>query len=88
VYKAIGDELAPIKDTDHLVEDIYYRLGVDVRYERNTVGGHMSENANGIERSRQVLTWMLDGTDEGEVVPIGRGCTVVDVTVGSATSPP
>jgi hypothetical protein len=87
VYKAIGDELAPIKDTDHLVEDIYCKLGVDIRYERNTVGGHNSENANGIARSRQVLTWMLDGTNEGEVVPIGGGCTVVDVTVGVATTP-
>jgi hypothetical protein len=88
VYKAIGDELAPVKDTDHLIEDMYCRLGVDVRYERNTVGGHMSENTNGVARSRQFLTWVLDGIDEGEVVPIGGGCTIVNVTVGTTTNPP
>jgi hypothetical protein len=88
VYKAIGDELAPIKDTDELIEGVYCRLGVDVRYERNTVGGHMSENANGVGRSRQFLTWVLDGIDEGEVVPIGGGCSVANVTLGVTTTPP
>jgi hypothetical protein len=87
VYKAIGDELAPIKDTDKLIEDVYCRLGVDIRYERNIVGGHMSENTNGVTRSRKFLTGILDGMNE-EVVSIGEGCIVTNVTVGISTNPP
>ncbi|KAF2671086.1 LIP-domain-containing protein [Microthyrium microscopicum] len=88
VYKAIGDELAPVKETDHLIEDVYCQVGVDVRYERNTIGGHISENSNGIARSRQFLTSVLEGTDQGEVAPVGAGCTVVNVTIGTTTTPP
>jgi hypothetical protein len=87
VYKAIGDTLAPISDTDYVVEKVYCRLGVDVRYERNTVGGHLAEYTNGVGSARQFLAWVFDGIDEGEVVSVGGGCTVANVTVGSDTSP-
>jgi hypothetical protein len=87
VYKAVADELAPVEDTDELVKNVYCQLGVDVRYERNAVGGHLAEYYNGVGRSREFLTWILDGTEEGEVVPIGGGCTILDVSFGSDTSP-
>jgi hypothetical protein len=58
-----------------------------VRHERNTVGGYLAEYTNGVERSRQFLTWVFSGIDEGEVVLISGGCTIANVNVGSDTSP-
>ena len=46
VYKAIGDEISPIADTDALV-DKYCGIGVNILYERNTIGGHSAEGTNG-----------------------------------------
>jgi hypothetical protein len=87
VYKSIADELAPVEYTDELVQDVYCPVGVDIRYERNSVGGHLAEYYNGVGRARDFLTWVLDGIDEGEEVPVGSGCTVVNVAVGDDTSP-
>ncbi|KAH8689600.1 secretory lipase-domain-containing protein [Talaromyces proteolyticus] len=86
VYKAIHDELVYVQYTDAMV-DRWCEVGLDVRYERNTVGGHLAEYYNGVDRSRQFLTWVLQGTTEGEVVPYASGCSIANVTYGSDTSP-
>ncbi|KAI0118552.1 lipase 1 [Hypoxylon sp. NC0597] len=68
VYKAIGDEMTPIADTDAHMEH-YKRFNVSVLYERNTVGGHISEIVNGQERAIAWLASVFDGsydaTDKG-----------------------
>ena len=86
VYKVIHDELVYVNYTDEMVNR-WCGVGVDIRYERNTIGGHLAEYYNGVGRSKEFLEWVLDGVPEGEVVPLGRGCNVTNVTVGSDTSP-
>ena len=86
MYKAIHDELVYVNYTAEMVNR-WCGMGVDIRYERNTIGGHLAEYYNGVGRSREFLEWVLDGVPEGEVVPLGRGCNVTNVTVGSDTSP-
>jgi hypothetical protein len=74
VYKAIHDEFTTVKDTDALVKE-WCEAGVSVRYDRNTVGGHIAEITNGRQRA---LDW-LDGVFEG--VEEKKGCIVKNVTV-------
>ncbi|KAI1780232.1 lipase 1 [Hypoxylon cercidicola] len=76
VYKAIGDEMTPIADTDAHMEH-YKRFNVPVQYERNTVGGHVSEIVNGQDRAIEWLASAFDG-------PYGnadKGIKTRDVTV-------
>ena len=73
VYKAIEDELTPVKDTDDLAQR-YCSLGVNILYERNTVGGHIAEEINGDTRAFQWLSKVLEGVYDHE------GCTVSNVT--------
>ena len=86
VYKAIHDELVYVEYTDEIVSR-WCEVGVDIRYERNTIGGHLAEYYNGVGRSMEFLGWILDGVAEGEVVPLDSGCSVANVTVGPDTSP-
>ena len=81
-HHAIKDELAAVEDADHLVEKVYCRLGVDVRYERNRAGKHYPEASNQLEREREFLKEVLGRDGKEEMVPVGGGCTIVDVTVG------
>lgn len=76
VYKAIGDEMTPIADTDAHMEH-YKRFGASVQYERNTVGGHVSEIVNGQGRA---IEW-LAGVFEGRHGAAGKGINIRDVTV-------
>ncbi|OTA91954.1 hypothetical protein M434DRAFT_396782 [Hypoxylon sp. CO27-5] len=75
VYKAIGDELTPIADTDAHMEH-YKRFNVSVLYERNTVGGHISEIVNGQDRAIEWLASVFDGSYDKE-----EGIKTRDVTV-------
>ncbi|KAI2628727.1 lipase 1 [Hypoxylon sp. NC1633] len=75
VYKAIGDEMTPIADTDAHMEH-YKRFGVSVQYQRNTVGGHVSEIVNGQDRAIEWLASAFDGSYD-----IGKGIETRDVTV-------
>ena len=84
MYKAIGDELSVIADTDVLVNR-YCGVGVNILYQRNTVGGHLAEYTNGDARAFAWLSNVLDGT-YAEMYP-SMGCTIQNVTVGSDTSP-
>lgn len=74
-YKAIGDDVSPINDTDKLVER-YCGVGATIRYDRNTVGNHASESANGDARAVAFLDVVLGGSYNA------TGCQIQNVTVG------
>ena len=74
VYKAIGDQFSTVKSTDALVER-WCGIGVDVEYQRNTVGGHVAEITNGRQRAFDWLKSVFAGTAQ-----VG-GCVVKNVTV-------
>jgi hypothetical protein len=74
IYKAIHDEVTPIEGTDDLVQR-YCRYGANIWFQRNAVGGHLSEIPNGKPSATKFLRDVLDGQYEHE------GCTVEDVTV-------
>lgn len=74
VYKAIGDEFSAVKSTDALVER-WCGINVDVEYQRNTVGNHVTEISNGKQRALNWLGSIFDGTAK-----VG-GCSVTKVTV-------
>ncbi|KAK0636605.1 secretory lipase-domain-containing protein [Bombardia bombarda] len=76
VYKAVGDQVSPVGDTDELVGRFCEEgKGVSVLYHRNLAGGHNQELVNGRQRAFVWLGSVLDGSYEGV------GCTVVNVTV-------
>ncbi|KUJ18453.1 lipase [Mollisia scopiformis] len=79
VYKAIHDELSPVSVADALVER-YCGVGVNILYERNTVGSHLDEDYNGDARAFAWLASVLDGTYAQQYSV--RGCTIENVTVG------
>jgi len=74
VYKAIGDEFSPTNSTDALVKR-WCGVGVDVEYQRNTVGGHIAEITNGRLRALEWLGSVFEGTASV------KGCSVKNVTV-------
>lgn len=80
VYKAIQDEFSAVQTTDALVER-WCGIGVDLEYQRNTVGTHTSEITNGKQRALDWLKSVFDGTLETS------GCVVKDVTVNITGSP-
>lgn len=73
-YKAIGDELSPVADTDRLIAR-YCALGADIQYDRNTIGTHASESDNGAPRALAFLTQALSGSLNQ------TGCAIRNVTV-------
>jgi hypothetical protein len=79
-YKAIHDEFTNVRDTDVLVQR-WCGVGVDVRYERNQIGGHIAEITNGRGRA---LEW-LKGVFDGEAT--AKGCFVQDVFVNITSVP-
>lgn len=76
LYKAIHDEYCPIEQTDELVRR-YCAAGVEILFERNTVGGHVSEIENGKPRAMQWLWSVFDGSYRSPHC----GCKIRDVTV-------
>lgn len=76
VYKAVGDEMTPISDTDeHMAQ--YKRFNVSVRYERNTIGGHITEIVNGQGRAIEWLAGVFNGSPD----TADQGFRSEDVTV-------
>lgn len=74
-YKAIYDEFTDFAtETDALVER-WCGVGVNVRYERNTVGGHIAEITNGRLRALEWLKTVFEGTVKK------NGCDVRNVAV-------
>jgi hypothetical protein len=84
VYKAINDELSQVEDTDELVER-YCAVGANIAYQRNTVGGHLSEYINGEPEAFVFLSEALDGIYSGNYKTVG--CTVQNVTIAIDPSP-
>lgn len=83
IYTAIADEVSPINDTEALVKK-YCASGADLRWERNTVGGHVSEEENGDARAMAWLIGILDGS-LGDCET--KGCVIEDVTLNTTSSP-
>lgn len=76
VYKAIGDQLCPIDQTDATMKR-WCESGAEISYERNTVGEHISEIENGKPRAMRWLWSVFDETYQ----PVVEGCTSTDVSV-------
>ncbi|KAI1170212.1 LIP-domain-containing protein [Nemania sp. FL0916] len=76
LYKAVGDEFCPISRTEELVSR-FCDASVELTFERNTVGGHVSEIGNAKPR---VFEWLAGIFDETYRTPPG-GWSVRDVTV-------
>lgn len=79
-YHAVQDEITVISNPEALFER-YCSVGVDVLFERNTIGGHLAEATNGNARALQWLGRVLKG--EG----VGQGCIVKDVALNVTDSP-
>ncbi|KAI7787343.1 hypothetical protein LA080_016418 [Diaporthe eres] len=77
-YKAIGDEISVIEDTDALV-DKYCNIGANILYQRNTVGAHSSEAVNGRPSALAWLSSVLGGTYAEDYA--ASGCTTETVTI-------
>ncbi|QSS58979.1 hypothetical protein I7I51_08410, partial [Histoplasma capsulatum] len=56
IYKAVGDEISPIEDTDKLVHQ-YCSNGATIEYHRNVIGEHVTEALIG---SVNALEWVSD----------------------------
>ena len=80
IYKAVHDELTPIASTDALV-DRYCGVGGNILYERNTVGGHVSEEINGDKRAFEWLSKVLNGAYDH------TGCTIKTLAINITDSP-
>ncbi|KAI1359353.1 LIP-domain-containing protein [Xylaria arbuscula] len=76
LYKAIGDQYCPISRTDKLASR-FCNEGVEVTFERNTVGGHVAEIGNAKPR---VFKWLESIFEETYRAPAG-GCSIRDVTI-------
>ncbi|CAI7604197.1 unnamed protein product [Penicillium pancosmium] len=74
IYKATGDEISPVADTEFLVKQ-YCSRGVDVEYHRDLVGNHETEAITG---SASALEWLHDRLDGNAVV---GGCHTEDVVL-------
>lgn len=97
IYKAVGDQLAPVQHTDALVNKYCAEsetaatrneAGVRILYERNTIGGHVAEEVNADASAVEFLKEALNGR-LGTGWPEGDeyGCVVRNVTVGTDRSP-
>ncbi len=71
-YKAVGDEISPVKDTDALIESLCAR-GANIQYVRDHVGEHATEQIAGAADALRFLSDRFDG------VPAPVGCNVTDV---------
>lgn len=83
VYKAIGDQFCPIKLTDATIERLC-SAGGEITYERNTVGGHVSEIENGKLRVFRFLESIFDETYQTPTLKRN----VSDVTMDVSTHTP
>lgn len=76
VYKAVGDNMTPIVDTDNHIAS-YKRYNASVLYERNVIGDHVSEIENGQDRAIEWLSSVFDGKYDG----VDQGVRIRDVAV-------
>ncbi|KAH7309334.1 secretory lipase-domain-containing protein [Rhexocercosporidium sp. MPI-PUGE-AT-0058] len=71
-YKAIGDEISPVEDTDSLITKLCAQ-GANIQYVRDKSGEHASEEITG---SGDAFGWLVDRFDG---VSLEKGCTTTDV---------
>ena len=83
VYKAIGDEVSPVAETDELVES-YCADGANILYQRNTVGSHEAEYVNGQPAALVFLRSIFIGSYP--LAGQSAGCNTMDVTVDLTSS--
>lgn len=76
VYKAVGDEISPVADTDKIVSK-YCDEGARIEYHRDLVGNHESEAIAG---SASALAWLSDRLNGEEV---SSGCSTQNVFLSS-----
>ncbi len=79
-FSAIPDHIAGIVGVDALV-DKYCAEGATILFQRNTVGGHISEITNGGDRVFEFLESVFTGNFALD------GCKVENVTVAIVTTP-
>ncbi|PYI16220.1 lipase 1 precursor [Aspergillus violaceofuscus CBS 115571] len=82
-YKAINDEVSPIRDTDVLLAR-YCGVGANILYERNTVGGHSADQINGHAAALTFVAAVLEGRYASLYKT--EGCTFRNVTVNITSS--
>lgn len=83
-YKAVGDLISPVNDTDKLIAE-YCNLGANILYHRNSIGGHVAEATNGHPAAEAWLNSVLGGT-YAETFPT-QGCTISTVNVNITSTP-
>lgn len=76
VYKAIGDDISVIADSDALI-NTYCKQGATIDYQRNTIGNHATELNNGRARALAFLDSVFGDTYSAS------GCQISNVTVGA-----
>lgn len=81
VYKAVGDEVSPVADTDELVSR-YCSDGVSVQYQKNLFGGHITEAVLG---SPAAFEWLRDRFEGKKIAQVDnlQSCQVQDVLIVS-----
>lgn len=84
IYKAVGDEAAPIADTDALVER-FCGVGANILYQRNSIGGHLAGYYNMMPTAMPFLAAALDGTFAQKYQTYG--CTVQNTSIAFDSSP-
>ncbi|KAI0902974.1 secretory lipase-domain-containing protein [Ustulina deusta] len=83
VYKAIHDDSNGIATSDDLITH-YCKVGANILYHRNTIGGHEDEIINGLSRAFEFLSAVLNGSYAEKYN--ATGCTWVDITVNVTAS--
>lgn len=79
IYKAVGDEISPVADTDEVVAT-YCSAGATVEYHRDVIGEHISEAIFG---SASALSWVADRLNG---IPVAnKGCVKLDVALSMLT---
>lgn len=75
IYKAVGDEVSPVEDTNYVVEALCGQ-GAIIEYKKNLVGEHSTEDILG---SGGALAWIEDRL-AGEAVTL-TSCTTNEVLI-------
>ena len=71
MYKAVGDEISPSKDTDALVST-YCAQGATIQYNRDLIGEHITEAISG---SASAFGWVADRLSGKPVANQGKCVT-------------
>ncbi len=83
VYKAVKDEVSPINDTDALVAK-YCDMGVNILYQRNSIGGHAADAVNGHAAAVAWLDSVFGGSHATKYNT--TGCITQQVAVNVSSS--